>query len=166
MHQRDPSSLLSSLETKFLQMKYMDSLFQLISIKCYKIQDLQSLPVRRQVQDRLTDPRTTRLAGLQAAKRETGQGTLGNLYNEGICQIVPPVIDAQGIFTNGERLEHVAYGVRPKFFPHSLSVLPPNILESQFGGVVQHLLETGVTVDDDALYNSNINDVDYTLKPL
>ena len=111
-----------------------------------------------QIQDRLADPRTTRLARLQAAARETGQGTLGNLYNEGIIQTVPPVRDAQGIFDSGDCVEPVASGNRHSFFPYSLSVSTPDILESQSGGHVQNLLGTGV-VSDDAVYISNVNDV-------
>ena len=45
----------------------------------------------------------------------------------------------------------------PTFF-HSLSISAPDILESQSGGPAQNLLEPGVD-DDDALYNSNVNDV-------
>ena len=49
-----------------------------------------------------------------------------------------------------------------EFAIHSFLILylsqPPDILESQSGGVVQNLLETGV-VSDDALYISNVHDV-------
>ena len=45
----------------------------------------------------------------------------------------------------------------PTFFD-SLSACPPDILESQSGGNVQCLLETGAIVDD-ALYYNDINDV-------
>ena len=55
-------------------------------------------------------------------------------------------------------MEPVASRIRSQFFPHSLSVSPPDILESQSGGVVQNLLEPGV-VSDDALYISDVNDV-------
>ena len=48
--------------------------------------------------NRLTDPRTTRLARQQAARREAEQGTSGNLANEGVSYIVPPMRDAQGTF--------------------------------------------------------------------
>ena len=78
--------------------------------------------------------------------------------NEGILKTVPPGNDAQGIVDSGECVEPVASGIRPQFFPNSLSVSPPNILELQSGEVVQNLLETGV-VSDDALYISNLNDV-------
>ena len=118
----------------------------------------------RQVQDRLTDPRTTRLARQRAAKRDAEQGTLGNLSNDGIFENVPPVGDVQGIFTNGENVEPVASGVRPKFFLDSLSVSSSDILRVQSGDIVQNLLGTGA-VDDDALYNSNVNDVACTLEP-
>ena len=59
---------------------------------------------------------------------------------------------------SAECVEPVASGIRSKFSPYSLSVSPPDILESQSGGVVQNLLESGV-VSDDALYISNVNDV-------
>ena len=45
----------------------------------------------------------------------------------------------------------------PTFFD-SLSAYPPDILESQSGGNVYHLLETGAVVDD-ALYENDVNDV-------
>ena len=45
----------------------------------------------------------------------------------------------------------------PTFF-HSLSVSAPDILESQSGGPVQNLLESGANVDD-ALYSMDVNDV-------
>ena len=41
-----------------------------------------------QISDRLVDPRRTRLARLQAARREAEQGTSGNLANEGISLIL------------------------------------------------------------------------------
>ena len=132
-----------------------------VSVNEYQmLQDSRSAKstTSRQVQDRLTDPRNTRLASQRAAKRETGQGTLENLYNEGICQIVPPVTDAQGTFDSGECVEPVASRIRPKFFPYSLSVSAPDVLESQSGGTVQNLLGIGAA-SDDALYISNVNGV-------
>ena len=51
----------------------------------------------------------------------------------------------------------------PTFF-NSLSVLPPDILESQSGGVVQNLLEPGA-MSDDALYSIDVNDVACTNEP-
>ena len=109
----------------------------------------------RQVQDSLADPRTTRLVQQRAAKREAGQGIA---TTEGIFDIVPLVRDAQGTIDSGKRVEPAASRIRSKFFPHSLSVLPPDILESQSGGVVQNLLEPGV-MRDDALYIHDVNDV-------
>ena len=50
------------------------------------------------------------------------------------------------------------------FFPHSLSVSAPDVLESQSGGNVQNLLGTGAIVDD-ALYISDVNDVACTNDP-
>ena len=43
-------------------------------------------------------------------------------------------------------------------FFHSLSVSAPDILESQSGGPVQKLLESGV-IDGDATYDENVKDV-------
>ena len=55
-------------------------------------------------------------------------------------------------------MEPVASRIRHSFFPDSLSVSGPDVLESQFGANVQNLLEPGVTIDD-ALYISDVNDV-------
>ena len=63
----------------------------------------------RQVQDRLIDPRTTRLARLQATRRDAGQGTV---TNEGNFEIVPPVKDAQGTFDSGECVSPIASEIR------------------------------------------------------
>ena len=82
----------------------------------------------RQVQDRLTDLRTTRLARQRAAREIAEQGTLGNLTSEGNLYTVPPGNDAQGILTSGERMEPVASGFHRSFFPHSLSVSGPDVL--------------------------------------
>ena len=112
-----------------------------------------------QIQDRLIDPRTTRLARQQAARRTDEQGTLETLSSGGIFDIVPPVGDAQGILNSGDCVEPVASRIRHSFFPNSLSVSPPDILKSQSGGVVQNLLEPGAVDDDDALYISDVNDV-------
>ena len=109
-----------------------------------------------QSEDRLINSRTTRLARQRAARRIAGQGTFGNVSNEGIFQTIPPGNDAQGIFDNGERMETVASTNKPKFFPNFLSVSAPDVLETQPGGNVQNLLEIGV-VSDDALYISNVN---------
>ena len=84
----------------------------------------------RQVQDRLIDPRTTRLARLQAARREPEQGTSGTVTNEGNFYIVPPVRDTQEILTSGDVDQPVVSGIRSQFFPHSLSVSPSDILYS------------------------------------
>ena len=111
-----------------------------------------------QSEDRLVNPRTTRLARQQAARRDAEQGTFGNLSNEGILYTVPPVRDAQGTFAIGDVDQPVASGIRSQFFPHSLSVSPSDILTVQSGGIVQNLLGTGAVVDD-ALYSSDVNDV-------
>ena len=108
-----------------------------------------------QIEDRLIDPRSTRLSRLQAARRIEDQKTLSN---EGILHTVPLVRDEQGLLTNGDCVEPIAFANEPKFFPNSLSISPPNILESQSSGVVQNLLEIGAVVDD-ALYISSVNDV-------
>ena len=62
---------------------------------------------------------------------------MGNLYNEGIIQTVPPVRDAQGIFDSGDCVEPVASRNRHSFFPYSLSVSALDVLESQSGGNAQ-----------------------------
>ena len=111
-----------------------------------------------QSEDRLIDPRKTRLARQRAARGTVGQGTFANLSNEGIFDTVPPVRDAQGKLTNGDCVETVASTNEPKFFPYSLSILPPDILELQSGGIVQNLLETGA-MNDDAMYSNDVNDV-------
>ena len=110
-----------------------------------------------QIQNKLIDPRKTRLARLQAARGTVEQGTSGNLSNEGIFQTVPPGNDEQGILHSGDVDQPVSCGIRHSFFPHSLFVSAPDILESQSGGNVQNLLGTGADVDD-ALYSSNVND--------
>ena len=51
-----------------------------------------------QIQERLIDPRRTRLARQQAARRDVEQGTLGTLSSEGVFHTIPPVNDEQGIF--------------------------------------------------------------------
>ena len=61
-------------------------------------------------------------------------------------------------------MEPVASGVRPKFFPDSLSVSSSDILRVQSGDNVQNLLGIGV-VSDDAVYISNVNDVACTNVP-
>ena len=81
-----------------------------------------------QIQDRLIDPRTTRLARLQAAKGIDEQGTVGNLFSEGIFDTVPLVQDVQGTLTNGGIDQLVASRIRPQFFLDSLSVSPSDIL--------------------------------------
>ena len=110
-----------------------------------------------QSEDRLVDPRKTRLVRLQAATGSTEQRTLGNLSSEGIFETVPPINDAQGTFDNEDSVEPVASRICPSFFPYSVSVSPPDILESQSDGVVQNLLEPGAV--DDAVYINNVNDV-------
>ena len=66
--------------------------------------------------------------------------------------------DVQGNLTSRDCVEPVASTNEPKFFPYSLSVSPPDILESQSSGVVQNLLGTGA--NDDALYINDVNEVD------
>ena len=53
-----------------------------------------------QSQDRLIDPRRTRLARQQAARRTDEQGTVRNVSSEGIFDTVPLVQDVQGTLTN------------------------------------------------------------------
>ena len=86
----------------------------------------------------LEDPRQTR------AQRHTASssvGVQGIVLSEGVAEEFVPLKSEN----------------EPTFF-HSLSVSPPDILESQSGGVVSKLLETGAVVDD-ALYISDVNDV-------
>ena len=134
--------------------------FPVLSNQFQLLEDSEPAVSTNQVQnsDRLIDPRKTRLARLQAAKKTDEQGISGSLSNGGIFDIVPLVRDAQGTLNNGDCVEPVASGIRSLFFPDSLSVSPPDILESQSGGVVQNLLETGV-VSDDALYSNDVYDV-------
>ena len=108
----------------------------------------------RQNEDKLIDPRSTRLSRQQAARGTEEQGTL---CTEGILNTVPPENDAQEIFDSRDCVEPVASGNNHSFFPHSLSVSAPDFLESQSGGNVQHLLEIGVY--DDAMYNDDVNEV-------
>ena len=113
---------------------------------------------RSQIQAGLIDPRITGLARQQAARRTEEQGTFGNVLKEGIFHTVPQVQDVQGILTSGDVDQPVASGIRSQLFPDSLFVSAPDILDSQFGGIVSNLLETGVAVDD-ALYSIDLNDV-------
>ena len=82
-----------------------------------------------QTQDRLIDPRTTRLARLRATRGIDEQGTLGNVSNKGILHTVPLVQDVQGILTNGDVDQLVASGIRSQFFPDSLFVSAPDVLD-------------------------------------
>ena len=132
-----------------------------VSVNSFQLlQDSQSVvsTSSSQIQDRLIDPRTTRLAKLQVARGIDEQGTVGNLSSEGIFDTVPPVRDAQGILTSGNVDQPVASRIRSRFFPHSLSLSAPDILKSQSGGNVQNLLGTGVAVDN-AMYYHDVNDV-------
>ena len=113
------------------------------------------------IEDKLIDPRSTRLSRLQAARRFEDQETLKILSNEGILNTVPPVRDEQGILYSGGIDQPVSSRIQSIFFPHSLSVSPPDILESQSGGNVQNKLETGDC--DDALYISSVKDVACTI---
>ena len=63
--------------------------------------------------------------------------------------------------TSGDCDQHVSSRIRHSFFPSSLSISPSDILDLQFDGNVQNLLETGVS--DDALYISNVRDVACTI---
>ena len=87
-----------------------------------------------QSEDRLIDPRRTRLARQQAARTTFKQGILGTLSNEGIFHTVPPIKDEQGILHNRRVDQPVSSGIRPKFFPDSLSISPSDILEQRSGG--------------------------------
>ena len=128
-----------------------------VSVNQYQLlQDSRSAVSQssRQNEDKLIDPRSTRLSRQQAARGTEEQGTL---YTEGILNTVPPVNDAQGIFDSRDCVEPVASGNNHSFFPHSLSGSAPDFLESQSGGNVQNLLEIGVY--DDAMYNDDVNEV-------
>ena len=83
---------------------------------------------RSQIQDRLIDPRTTRLARQQVARRDAEQGTLEYSLNKGIFDTVPIVQDVQGTLTSGGNNQPVTSGICQSFFPDSLSVSPSNIL--------------------------------------
>ena len=113
-----------------------------------------------QSEDRPIGPRRTRLLRLQTARETEEQGTS---TTEGIFHYVPPVKDAQGNFCDGDCVEPVASGSKHSFFPHSLSVSAPDVLESQSGGNVQNFLEIGV--ENDAMYDDDdVNDVTCILK--
>ena len=107
-----------------------------------------------QNEDGLIDPRSTRLSRLQAAQRAEDEGTV---TDRGVPTTVTVSRDAQGTFDSDECVEPVASKISSQFF-HSLSVSAPDILESQSGGPVQNLLESGAMVDD-ALYKHDVNDV-------
>ena len=135
-----------------------------ISVNQYQIlQDSKSAESTssRQLQDRLIDPRTTRLARQRAARDISEQGILETVISGGIFETVPPVRDAQGNFDSRNVVEPVASDIHPLFFPNSLSVSPLDILELQSNGNVQNLLGIGVAIDD-ALYSINVNNVAYT----
>ena len=65
--------------------------------------------------------------------------------------------DAHGILNSGDCVEPVASGIRHSFFPDSLSVSAPDILDLQSGGIVSNFLETDAV--DDALYSIDVNNV-------
>ena len=117
-----------------------------------------------QIQDRLIDPRKTRLEKQQVARRADEQGTFRNVSNEGILNTIPLVQDVQGTSTSGRNDQPVAFGIQHKFFPDSLFVSPSDVLDSQSGGNVQNSLQTGA-VSDDALYYNDVNEVACTLEP-
>ena len=126
-------------------------------------QSLQELPPAMstnpsEIQNRLIDPRKTRLARQQAARGSTRQGTLAYLSNEGIFHTVSPVQDVQGILINGDIDQPVSFGICPQFFPDSIFVSPSDILNVQFDGNVQNLLGTGA-IFDDTMYSTDVNDV-------
>ena len=158
MHKGDPSSLLNVPKHKFLQDQCMDFLYQSILFKSLEDSTPAVSTSSSQIQNRLIDPRTTRLARLQAARKIDEQGIFGNLSSEGIFDTVPPVRDAQGILNSGDGVEPVASGISHSFFLGSLSVSALDVLKLQSGGNVQNLLETGVAFDD-ALYSMDLNDV-------
>ena len=161
LHQGDPTSLLSSLEQKFLQVQYMVFLYQSILFNPCKNQNPAVSTGQSQIQDRLIDPRTTRLARQQAARGSTGQGTLRNLENDGIFHTVPLVHDEQGILYSGGIDQPVSSEICHSFFPYSLSISPSDILDVHSGGIVQNELEIGAIVDD-AVYSNDVNEVDCT----
>ena len=80
-----------------------------------------------QREERLIDPRSTRLSRQQAARRADDQETISN---GGIFNTVPLLSDEQGIVHIGEIVEPVSSGFQPTFFHHSLSACPLDILES------------------------------------
>ena len=81
-----------------------------------------------QIEDRLIDPRSTRLSRLQAARRFEDQETLENVSSEGILYTVELVNDEQGILHSGGVGQLVSSGIHRSFFPHSLFVSPSDIL--------------------------------------
>ena len=79
-----------------------------------------------QIEDKLIDPRSTRLSRSQAARRFEDQETFAK---EGIFHIVPQVQDVQGILISGDFDQSVTSRIRSQFFPNSLSVSAPDILK-------------------------------------
>ena len=74
---------------------------------------------RSQIEDKLVDPRKTRLARLQSARRTDEYGTFGNLSNEENFHTVPPVHDEQGIYI----VEELINLFHLKFVIHSFLIL-------------------------------------------
>ena len=72
-----------------------------------------------QNEDKLVDPRTTRLSRQQAARRFEDQETLGIFVNEGNFHTVPLANDEQVILHSGGIDPPVTSRIRHSFFPHS-----------------------------------------------
>ena len=89
-----------------------------------------------QSEDRLVNPRTTRLARQQVARGSVEQGTLGYLSDEGICHTVPQMRDEQGVFASGDCDQPVSSRIHNSFFLDSSSVSPLDIFNLQSDGNV------------------------------
>ena len=123
------------------------------------LQESESAVSTNQVQDEdsLVNPGSTRLQKLQATRRAEEQETL---LTEGIFETIAHWNnDEQEIVPSGDCVEPVSSGTHPAFI-HSLSVSPTDILSAQSVGNQNFELGTGDC--DDAIYISNVNDVDCT----
>ena len=120
------------------------------------LQTVQSAESQSQPQreEGLVDPRSTRLLRL-AARRAEDQGTLAE---GGVPATVTLPRDAQGTIASGDCVYPVVSEISSQFFTHSLSACPTDILNSQSGGNVHYLLESGAVVAD-AMYYHDVNDV-------
>ena len=106
----------------------------------------------------LVDPRTTRhlrwatqQAVDQEAKTKQAESATVSVHR-----------DAQGTSISRTCVNPVVSGISPSFFvQNSFSASSPEILDSQTGGPIHYLLESGAVVGD-ALYYSNLNEVSCT----